>query len=130
MEESFVYHAGSASFSTMPEVTKKLLKQNGKRFRQKNGKVKLEHVRYKNLRVMRGYVDGQDKEGDNHSFAYRFRNRLCRAHELIPNSPLKKILYMQNLKKIVRLAEKQSGLKFELLASGGQLGDAGNSNNV
>lgn len=130
MEESFVYHAGSASFSTMPEMTKKLLKQNGKRFRQKNGKVKLEHVRYKNLLVMRGYVDKPDIEGDNHSFAYRFYNRLSRAHELIPNSPLKKILYMQNLKKIVRLAEKQSGLKSGLLASGGQLGDAGNPNNV
>jgi GT2 family glycosyltransferase len=106
MEEAFVYHAGSASFSTMPEMTKKLLKQNKKRFREKNGKVKLEHVRYKNLHVMRGYVEAQDNEGNSQPFTYRFQNRMCRAHELIPNNPLKKILYLQQLKKLVRMAKK------------------------
>jgi len=116
MEEAFVYHTGSASFSTMPELTKKLLKQNGKRFREKNGKVKLEHVRYKNLQVMRRYVDEQDNGGDIHSCTYRFHNRLCRAHELLPNNPFKKFLYLQHLKKLVRLAEKRSDVKPGLLS--------------
>lgn len=109
MEEAFVYHTGSASFSTIPETTRKLLKQNGKRFREKNGRVKLEHVRYKNLHVLQGYIEELHKDSNSPSLAYRFHNRLCRAWELVPKNPLKKILYWLHLKRIIRLAEKQSG---------------------
>lgn len=110
MEEAFVYHAGSASFSTIPETTRKLLKQNGKRFREKNGRIKEKHVRYKNLDVLQGYLEELYAEGGSPSLVYRFQNRLNRARELAPNNPLKKILYRLRLKKIVHQAAKEGGM--------------------
>jgi len=108
MEEAFVYHAGSASFSTMPETVKKLLKENRKKFRERNGKVVEKHVRYKNLDVLQSYLGELQARGNNPALAYRFKNRLNRARELTPNSPVKKMLYSFRLKKILHHAVKES----------------------
>ena len=109
MEEAFVYHTGSASFAKIPETTKKLLKENGKRFRKKNGRMKLKHVRYKNLDVLQGYVEEMSREGCSPSLAFRFHNRSCRARQLLPNNPLKQIFYGLRLQKILRLARRENG---------------------
>lgn len=108
MEEAFVYHAGSASFSTMPETVRKLLKQNKRRFRERNGKVVERHVRYKNLDILQGYLTEMQARGNSPTLAYRFQNRLNRARELTPNNPLKKMLYSFRLKKILHHAAKKS----------------------
>lgn len=106
MEESFVYHTGSASFSKIPETTRKLLKENGKRFRKKNGRMKQKHVRVKNLDLLQGYISEMAGEVYSPSLAFRFHNRICRAKQLDPNSPLKRVFYRLRLQKIIRLANR------------------------
>ncbi len=108
MEESFVYHAGSASFSTMPEIARKILKENRKKFRKRNGRVVERHVRYKNLDILQSYLGDLYTRGHSPFLAYRFQNRLNRARELAPNNPLKKMCYGFRLKKI-HSAAKESG---------------------
>jgi GT2 family glycosyltransferase len=108
LEESFVYHRGSASFATMPARTRELLKLNRRRFREKNGRVAMAHVRAKNLGVLRRYLAEPAEERSDASWRYRFNNRLDRAAELQPNNPLKRLLYLWRLDK-VRQAARRAG---------------------
>ena len=109
MEEVFVYHAGSASFSKIPETTRKLLKENGKRFRKKYGRLKQKHVRFKNLNVLHGYIEEMSRDGCSPSLSFRFHNRFCRARQLTPNNPLKQLFYGLRLKKIKRFFGRENG---------------------
>lgn len=119
MEEAFVYHAGSASFSRIPETTRKLLKENGQRFRKKNGRVKQIHSRYKNLNVLHGYIEEMSREGCSPSLSFRFHNRLCRAKQLATKNPLKQVLYEHRLNKIIRLFCGENGrLSGSIVSSG------------
>jgi len=105
MEEAFVYHQGSASFSKHPERVRRLLKENRNRFEKKHGNSRTMHVRKKNLQVLTGYLleaDGGD--GFSSSTSYRFTNRLRRAHELTPNNYLKKIMYWRQLRQLKQSA--------------------------
>lgn len=104
MEESFVYHAGSASFATMSATRKKLLRENGKRFRDVHGRPPQQHVRDKNLDLLRGYLAEAAEKGWSPALASRFDNRVLRARQLGPRSPLKKILYGYRLRRILRAA--------------------------
>ena len=106
LEESFVYHAGSASFAAMPEVTARLLKDNREKFRQIHGNITQEHVREKNLQVLAGYVKEFKQSGGSDSLAFRYLNRLSRAEELIPRNPLKKIRYWLKLQKMIKAGKR------------------------
>lgn len=109
LEESFVYHQGSACFATMPARTRKLLKINRRRFREKNGRVATTHVRAKNLAVLYRYLVESIQGGTGDSRRYRFENRLHQAAVLRPNNPLKRLLYRWRLQR-VRQAAKRAGL--------------------
>jgi len=104
MEEAFIYHEGSAGFARIPEITRKLLHRNRRRFRKKHGRTATAHVRYKNLKVLNGYLVEIQRDGPGPAVQYRFENRLRRAGELCPNNPVKKIMYGARLAKVKRMA--------------------------
>ncbi len=112
MEEAFVYHQGSASFAGEPEKVRRLLKENRRRFEKKHGKNKDTHVREKNLRVLKGYLK---EAAVGHDFlsssAYRFANRIRRAHELTPNNYLKKIVYWSQVRRVKQAALRVANLQ-------------------
>ena len=102
-EECFVFHQGSACFSQVPASVKRLLAENRKRFRARHGKNEGCHVRWKNLKVLQGYLDQYQEGGVCRK--YLFANRLEMARRLTPNNPIKKIGYgwqLTRLKKAVR----------------------------
>jgi len=98
LEECFVYHQGSASFARQPESVKKLLAANRKLFRDKHGRGRQTHVRWKNFRVVEDYLAEMEKTGI--SRWYLVENRLARARQLTPNNPLKKIVYGYRLARL------------------------------
>jgi len=105
MEESFVYHHGSASFAQEARKARKLLKANKCRFEKKHGKHKEVHVRMKNLQVLQGYCnEAVANHGFSSPLAFRFANRIKRAQELMPNNYLKKIKYRSQVKQIEQTA--------------------------
>ena len=98
VEECFVYHQGSASFSRAGFSVKGLLAANRKQFRARHGKSDGLHVRWKNFRALQGYLTQMEESGI--ARPYLFANRLTRARLLYPNNPLKKIVYMYQLHKL------------------------------
>ncbi len=108
MEEAFVYHQGSASFSKDPEMVQVLLKKNKQRLRQKHGRVREKHTRLKNLDVLTGYLAQKDTgEADRPAIAYRFANRMLRAEALAPRNLLKRWFYARQLARLRRGAVGQ-----------------------
>jgi len=104
MEECFVFHQGSASFSRIPDSVKKLLAVNRKLFRARHGRNEGVHPRWKNFLVLQGYLKQAEKSGFLNS--YLFANRMKRARELVPNNPLKKIAYSYRLNQLSRAASR------------------------
>lgn len=98
LEDCFVYHQGSASFSRAGFSVKKLLSANRKQFRARHGRSDGDHVRWKNLRVLQGYLAQMRETGISRKYLYE--NRLARAHQLIPNNPLKKMIYAYQLHRL------------------------------
>ncbi|MBW1749568.1 MAG: glycosyltransferase family 2 protein, partial [Deltaproteobacteria bacterium] len=74
-EECFVYHQGSASFSMAGFSVKKLMSANRKQFRARHGRGDGDHVRWKNLRVLQGYLVQMQKTGISRKYLYE--NRLA-----------------------------------------------------
>lgn len=106
-EDIFIYHQGSATFSKSPGQTKKLLRTNRKRFREKHGTLPLStHVRDKNLQALERYRTNLDLQKNIIGIPYRAANRLQVAEQLQPNNPLKKYLYNQRLKTLQRFFNK------------------------
>ncbi len=98
LEDCFVFHQGSASFSKMPDSVKELLANNRKLFRSRHGRGEGEHVRLKNLRVLKQYLD-RGGQADN-ALNYLAKNRLARARQLVPRNPVKKIMYAARLRRL------------------------------
>lgn len=98
LEDCFVYHQGSASFSQAGFSVKKLLIANRKQFQARYGKNEGRHVRWKNLKVLQGYLDQYHESGVFRE--YLFANRQKRALRLTPNNPLKKIGYRWQLSRL------------------------------
>jgi GT2 family glycosyltransferase len=105
LEECFIYHRGSASFSTMPDTVKKLLAVNRALFRSRHGrKGEGAHARWKNIRVVEQYLTRvKDTRGSLH---YLIENRLAQATRLRPNNPIKKIIYARRLRALAGAAAK------------------------
>lgn len=104
LEECFVYHQGSASFSRAPFSVKELLAENRKKFRKKYGNATQRHVRWKNLKVLQGYLTQMQHLGIPRD--YLFYNRMARARQLMPRNPVKKIGYAYQLHTLQRSAGK------------------------
>ena len=97
-EDVFIYHRGSGSFSKTSAAVKKMVKQNKKLFRKKQGHGhNAAHWRLKNLAAMARYVDQATPDGPLKDLHYKFSNRLTLARQLLPNSPIKRFFYLRKL---------------------------------
>ena len=100
-EDAFVYHRGSGSFAKTSAAVRKMVKQNKKLFKKKQGHGhNSAHWRLKNLAAMARYVDQATPDGSREDLQYKFTNRQTMARQLLPNSPIKKFFYLRRLKTI------------------------------
>jgi GT2 family glycosyltransferase len=111
-EDAFVYHQGSASFSSVSKELKTMIKANKHRLIRKHGRATLfPHLRDANLSVLRQYAgrlgSGQSVE------KYRIRNRLLLAQADRPRSLIKRWRYLRRLAAV----EKSLRDKLDFLES-------------
>ncbi len=102
-EDVFVYHRGSGSFSKTSPAVRKMVKQNKKLFRKKQGHgYNAAHWRLKNLAAMARYADPTLNDTSLADLRYKFSNRqtLARHRQLQPNSPIKRFFYLRHRKAI------------------------------
>jgi GT2 family glycosyltransferase len=100
-EDVFVYHQGSATFSKLPDQTKKLMKANRMLFKRKHGIYPgTLHVREKNLHVLKMYRSALENQGANKGIYYKAANRLQIAERLQPNSLIKRFFYKKKLRPL------------------------------
>jgi len=103
VEEVFVYHRGSESFSKLKKkFVKKLMRTNRRKLEKKYpGQVKLYHLRERNTHVMQEYVRRQHSlPAPAADLNYLFDNRMRLARTIFPNNPLKKIVYSLQLRRL------------------------------
>lgn len=102
-EDIFVYHQGSATFSSDPQKTRMLLRKNEKIFQRKNpGAPKIQHLREKLLDIMEHYLAGPGGKRADADTAYLFTNRMQMARRLVPRNFLKRLAYQARLRKLER----------------------------
>ncbi len=100
-EDVFVYHRGSGSFSKTSAAVRKMVKQNKKLFRKKQGHGhNAAHWRLKNLAAMARYGDPEITDVPLADLRYKFNNRQTMTRQLLPNSPIKRFFYLRQLKAI------------------------------
>ncbi len=99
-EDAFVYHMGSATFSTDPN-TRKLIKRNKKIFIQRYPHALLHHKRQCNLDALEEYVMLRKKGVWNEGLAMRTKLRIEALLTDLPRSPIKKWLWQRKIKKIL-----------------------------
>ncbi len=100
-EDVFVYHRGSGSFSKTSPAVRKMVKQNKKLFKKKQGHDhNSAHWRLKNLAAMARYIDQAIPDGPLKDLHYKFSNRQTLARQLLPNSPIKRFFYLRKLATI------------------------------
>lgn len=103
LEDVFVYHRGSSSFSKVPQKTKELMKANRKKLLIKHPDIcadDLIHLREANFRVMKHYISKKSSEGN--SYDYRFQKRLEIAQRENPRGLIKKISYKRKLAQLIK----------------------------
>ena len=97
-EDVFVYHRGSGSFAKSSATVRKMVKQNKKLFRKKQGHGhNAAHWRLKNLAAMARYVDPAITDCPLAELHYKFNNRETMVQQLLPNSPIKRFFYLRKL---------------------------------
>lgn len=100
-EDVFVYHRGSGSFSKTSAAVRKMVKQNKKLFRKKQGHgPNTAHCRLKNLAAMARYAEQATPDCPLADLRYKFSNRQTLARQLLPNSPIKRFFYLRQLQAI------------------------------
>lgn len=107
VEDSFVYHYGSASFKQSEDL-KKLMKKNKKIFQMRHPDAELRHLRDDNLSVVRKYLSqlAFGVDGVNPDLLARINWRLEGLDTDVPRSPLKNWLWNRKvnvLKKQIRI---------------------------
>lgn len=105
LEDVFVYHQGSVSFSAFPRRTKELLKRNKRLLESKHGIVYSQtHPRDRQLDLVESYLDRLEASGFDEDVWYRVVRRLSLAKALKPKGLLKKFSFCQRLHKIQKRA--------------------------
>ncbi len=101
VEDSFVYHYGSASFKQSKDL-KQLMKSNKKIFLMRHPDAELRHVRHDNLSVIQGYLS-QPLSTDsivNWGLFNRINWRVEGLDSDLPRSPLKKWLWIRKVNAV------------------------------
>ena len=103
-EDCFMFHSAGKTFSNVGKKgVKKLMHENKRKLKKKHSKkIKLFRLRERNMRVMKKYVKMKKQlaPGRHLDMDYKFNNRLLLAKGIYPHSPLKKLLYAFQLKKL------------------------------
>lgn len=100
-EDAFVYHMGSATFSTDPN-TRKLIKRNKKIFMQRHPHALLQHKRQCNLAALEEYAKLRQDGIWNEGLAMRAKLRIEALLTDLPRSPIKKWLWQRKVNKFLR----------------------------
>ena len=103
-EDCFVYHGSGKSFSGIGRKNvKKLMHENKRKLGKKySEKVKLYHMRDRNINIMNEYVLLR-KQGDSsrlQDLDYKFNNRLLLANSIYPHNPIKKMFYYLRIRRL------------------------------
>jgi GT2 family glycosyltransferase len=103
-EDCFVFHSAGKTFSSVgKKKVGKLMHENKKKLKKKySGKVRLFHMRNRNMKIMEKYIEikGDAGAGRKPDFDYKFNNRLKLAEGIYPHSPFKKIFYYMQLRSL------------------------------
>jgi len=102
LEDIFIYHKGSKSFSRTPKKVKELMKRNRKILLKKFGsfaKKHLIHLRDANLNVLSHYLEIFSCK-NSVEIRFRFEKRFKLAKEQMPKGLIKKIRYQRKLSLI------------------------------
>lgn len=105
LEDVFVYHQGSASFSAFPRRTKELLRCNKELLESKHGIVYSQaHPRDRQLDLVESYLDRLEANGFDEDIWYRIVKRLSLVKALKPKGFLKKLRFYKRLHKVQKRA--------------------------
>ena len=103
-EDCFVFHSAGKTFSNVgKKKVGKLMHENKKKLKKKySGKVRLFHMRNRNMKIMEKYIEIKGDSGSERKpdFDYKFNNRLKLAEGIYPHSPFKKIFYYMQLRSL------------------------------
>lgn len=99
VEDIFIYHKGSKSFSRTPKKVRELMKRNRKILIKKFGciaKQNLFHLRDANLKVLSHYIETFSHKNSK-GIEFRFEKRFKLAKEQMPRGLLKRLIYTHKL---------------------------------
>ena len=101
VEDSFVYHYGSASFKQSKDL-KQLMKSNKTIFLMRHPDASLRHVRHDNLSVIQGYLSQPLSTNSvvNYGLFNRINWRVEGLDSDLPRSPLKKWLWIRKVNAV------------------------------
>lgn len=105
-EDAFVYHVGSATFSTDPN-TRNLIRRNKKIFLERHPHAILHHQRQCNLAALEEYAKLRQEGIWNEGLTIRAKLRIKALLTDLPRSPLKRWLWQR---KVKRTLSKFTGL--------------------
>ncbi|MFC1839026.1 glycosyltransferase family 2 protein [Thermodesulfobacteriota bacterium] len=103
-EDCFIFHGAGKTFSNEGKKSvKKLMHENKRKLKKKySGKGALFRLRDRNMRIMKEYMKMKKQLTPERKLDmdYKFNNRFLHAKGMYPHSPLKKLLYAFQLKKL------------------------------
>ncbi len=103
-EDCFIYHSAGRTFSKVGKKNvKKLMHENKIKLKKKHsGKVELYHLRDRNMKMMKEYIDLKKNISPERfpDIDYKFDNRMMLAESIFPHSIFKKMKYRFQLKSM------------------------------
>jgi len=111
-EDVFVYHRGSASFKTIPKLTKQLLKSNKRLLEHKFAiSYRPRHARDRILDLLESYIADLD-QSNAARMRFKIDNRLRQLPGMQPRSIFKRAAFgfrMKRIRKMMALSGNQTG---------------------
>lgn len=102
LEDIFVYHKGSASFSNSGVATRNLMKENLRKLEGKHGRINPLHPRMKQLRVIENYLEQTSGDRLGPDQQYRIANRLKVVESMMPRGLIKRFIFERRLNELRR----------------------------
>ena len=101
LEDVFVYHSGSGSFTKHREIASELLKKNEKVLEGKfNMTYRPRHPRDLHLDLIKSYVKRIPEEGLTPALVFKINNRLQTLEKMIPRGFLKRLQFRRKLSSL------------------------------
>jgi GT2 family glycosyltransferase len=98
IEDVFIYHKGSASFSALPDITHDLLRKNKMLLEAKFGiRYSIAHPRDRQLDIIESYIERIETSRLTTALLYKINNRLQLVEGIKPRGPLKRLRFERRL---------------------------------